>query len=80
MLHKFIILDEEQDDMEVWIVDTNYESTIKDLERLFFNTIEEACNVRGPEDIENFIDGFDEEFHLYFSRVGKKLNWSFNGI
>lgn len=54
--------------------------TIQQTEALFFEIIEEACNVRCPEDIENFIDGFDEEFHSLFSKVGKKLNWSFNGI
>lgn len=69
VLHQFIVQDEQK-----------HASTIKDLEKLFFDTIQEACNVRGPEDIENFIDGFDDEFHMYFSRVGKKLNWSFNGI
>lgn len=54
--------------------------TIQQTESLFFEIIEEACNVRGPEDIENFIDGFDNEFHSLFSKVSKQLKWSFNGI
>lgn len=51
---------------------------IQETEALFFELIEEACNVRGPEDIENFIDAYSDDFHNLFERVGKKLNWSFN--
>lgn len=50
----------------------------KSLEKRFFTIIEEQINVEGPEDIEQFIDGYSNEFHNLFDKVTVAMSWNFN--
>ena len=48
---------------------TRNDTEFVNLKTEFFDYIEERTNVRGHEDIENFIDGYSDNFHALYNRL-----------